>query len=73
MKTAFKNVKEMLFNPPSIAAELHFRAQLLQTPYVSLSAIIILDELCVDAYELYLATRTYPDIRENLVLIGYNN
>ena len=56
MKTAFKNVKEMLFNPPSIAAELHFRAQLLQTPYVSLSAIIILDELCVDAYELYLAT-----------------
>lgn len=73
MKTAFKNVKEMLFNPPSIAAELHFRAQLLQTPYVSLSAIIILDELCVDAYELYLATRTYPDIRENLVLIRYNN
>ena len=73
MKTAFKNVKEMLFNPPSIAAELHFRAQLLQTPYVSLSAIIILVELCVDAYELYLATRTYPDIRENLVLIGYNN
>lgn len=73
MKTAFKSVKEMLFNPPPVAIELHFRAQLLQTPYISLSAMIILDELCVDAYELYVATKTYPDIRENLVFIGYNN
>ena len=73
MKTAFKSVKEMLFNPLSIASELEFRAHLLQTPYISLSAIIILDELHLESYELYLSTKTYPDIRENLVLIGYNN
>ena len=73
MKTAFKSVKEMLFNPLPIASELEFRAHLLQMPYISLSAIIILDELHLESYELYLSTKTYPDIRENLVLIGYNN
>lgn len=67
MATSYTCVKEMIQNPPELEAEIAFRAKLLKTYMHTLSPIIILDTLEVAAYEVYLLSKTYHDIREVLV------
>lgn len=68
--TAYKTVKEMLQNPPTIEIELGFRRAYQSSECASLSPLIVLDEIKIETYELFIQSKTYPDIRENLVLIG---
>jgi len=70
MKTNYLTIKEMLQNPPTIEQEILFRNHLLKNVLSSLTPIIILDEVTSSSYELYLSSKTYPDIRENLVFIS---
>ena len=58
LKTSYKSVKEMIFNPPSIKNELKLRNN------YDLSPIIILDELQDKRYEIYLDAVTFFDVRE---------
>lgn len=67
MNTTYKSVKEMLYAPPLVATEMAFRAYLCTTSFYTLNPIIILDELVLGTYELYIASKTYHDIREILV------
>lgn len=69
-KTAYTSVKAILQNPPSVACEMAIRTHLTHSLGFSLTPIIILDEVCVGAYTLFLQSKTYHDIRENLALIS---
>ncbi len=68
-KTSYKNVAHMLQNPPQVECEIEFRMKFLDTFFISLSPIIILDTLEIGKYEIYALAKTYHDIRENLALI----
>lgn len=70
MKTHYTSVNEMLQNPPSVEQEILFRNHFSKNFLSSLTPIIILDEVVSPTYELYLSSKTYPDIRENLVFIS---
>jgi hypothetical protein len=69
-KTAYADVREMLQNPPSIETELDVRKAISGSALLSLSPIFILDALEASSYEIFLQSRTYSDIRENLVFVG---
>ena len=68
--TSYKNVADMFKNPPLIEQEVTFRMQFLETKFLSLSPLIIVDRLKMGKYEIYALSKTYHDIRENLALIG---
>ena len=68
--THYANVKEMLQNPPTIETEMMFRNRFMNALCASLTPLIVLDEVHVGSYELFLQSQTYHDIRENLVLIS---
>jgi hypothetical protein len=68
--THYTNVQEMLQNPPTIAVEMAFRNGIIMSPFTSLTPLIVLDEVKIESYELFIQSFTYPDIRENLVLIS---
>ena len=59
----------MLKNPPAIEQEIDFRIQLLETKLFNLSPIIILDSIEIGRYVIYVLSKIYHDIRENLVLM----
>ncbi|ACZ11221.1 epoxyqueuosine reductase QueH [Sulfurospirillum deleyianum] len=66
----YDSVKEMLQNPPTIACEIRVREAICGRFSFSLSPLIVLDEVEMGGYELCVESKSYPDIRENLVLIG---
>jgi len=68
--TDYKTLKEMLQNPPTIEREIAFRNTYTKSKVLSLTPLIVLDEVKVDSYELFIQSKTYQDIRENLVLIS---
>jgi hypothetical protein len=59
----------MLVSPPSIESEIKCREALFNSLLLSLSPIIVLDKVDLEHYEIYALSKTYQDIRENLVLI----
>lgn len=67
--TSYKNVADMLKNPPPIEQEIDFRMQFLETKLLSLSPLVIVDCIEKGQYEIYALSQTYHDIRENLVLM----
>lgn len=68
--THYATVKEMLQNPPTVEREMAFRNSIMKSPFASLTPLVVLDEIKVDSYELFIQSKTYNDIRENLVLIS---
>lgn len=64
--TSYKNVKELMYNPQSFEKELNLRNQILKNPY-DLSALIVLDEIKNEKYEIEINATTYEDIKEELV------
>ncbi len=68
-KLCYKNVKALLFNPPSFQEEMMLRTNLTKD-ILNLSPIIVLDEIITDAkLTLYLDASTYEDIKEKIILI----
>ena len=68
--THYATVTEMLQNPPTVEKEMMFRNECMKSIFASLTPLIILDEVKIDVYELFIQSRIYQDIRENLVLIS---
>ena len=66
---SFKTVKEMSFYPIDIQKEIEVRNKLL-APYDT-SPIIVVDEIPQKRVEIYLNSRVYNDVRENLVILGH--
>ena len=68
--TQYKTLKALLQNPPTIEKEITFRNSVMNSLGASLSPLIVLDEVKIETYELFIQSKTYHDIRENLVLIS---
>lgn len=67
MNTRYHSVADMLLNPPEIDTEIAFRIKFSSSPLLSFSPIIVLDEIDLGSFEVYLLSKTYHDIREVLV------
>jgi hypothetical protein len=65
-KTEYKEIKELIFNPPSFEEELKFRNSLTFTNY-DLTPIIILKEILSSKLSISLKAKTYEDVREKLI------
>ena len=64
--TDYKNVTELIFNPPSFADEVDMRNSLGITPY-DLSVIMIVDEIPTKKIELRCQSHTFNDVKEVLI------
>jgi len=64
--TNYKNVTELIFNPPSFVDEVTIRSSLGVTPY-DLSVIMIVDEIPTKKIELRCQSRTFSDVKEVLI------
>ena len=67
--TSYKSVAHILKNPPTIEQEIDFRIQFLATKLLNLFPLVIVDSIKMGQYEIYALSKTYHDIRENLVLM----
>ena len=67
-KLNYKTTKELIFNPPTIEIELNFRDKLTSANY-DLTPIIIVDEIPQNKLTLELESKTYEDIKEELIII----
>ena len=62
----YKDILELITNPPSFEDELKIRDKLINNPY-DLSAIFVLDELITSKLDIYLESKTYEDMKEVLI------
>lgn len=65
----YQSVKDIRQNPPSIEEEIALRHKLTGT-YFSLTPIVVLDKIYLEKpYSLYIDSKIWPDVRENLMKI----
>ena len=64
--TSYKNVIDLMYNPLDFKIELDIRNKITNNPF-DLSAIIILDNILDDKYEIELNALTYEDIKEEII------
>ena len=69
LKSSYKNVSQMMKNPPSVEEEMHVRQSLSNSYLSTLNPIIVLDSVEEKKYEILLNAKTYNDVREVLVKI----
>ncbi|RXJ66788.1 diacylglucosamine hydrolase like protein [Halarcobacter ebronensis] len=64
--SSYKNVKSLIFNPPTFESELNIRDAITKNPY-GLSTIIIVDEVIDGKYEIELDSVVYEDVKEVII------
>lgn len=67
---SYKNIAQMMQNPPAIEEEIMVRKKLSMSEMLSLNALIVLDSLDITKLEIIINAKTYSDVRENLVKVG---
>ena len=65
-KTDYKNIKDIIFNPPSFNKEVELRLKLNVTAY-DLSAILVVQEIPKNKIEILLQSKIYSDVKEVLI------
>ncbi len=65
--TAYRNVTELIYEPPAPEKELALRQQLCQTPF-DLTPIIVTDDTPQGKYTLFLDAKVYEDTKERLII-----
>ncbi len=68
--TDYKNIYDMMKNPLKFEDEIKIRNHLSNSVLPTLFVIVVLDEVKIQKYEIYLKSKVYEDVRENLVKIG---
>ena len=66
----YKNVDEISRKPLGFEDEIKIRNFLSNSVLPTLFGIVVLDEIKIAKYEIYLNAKVYEDVRENLVKIG---
>ncbi len=70
LKSNYKNIQDIITNPPTIEEELSLRNTIIDNLY-SLSPIIILQDIELnDKFKLFLNAQTYDDTRESLIVFS---
>lgn len=65
-KTHYKTVLELVYNPLKFEEELKIRNTITQNPY-DLSALIVLDKITDEKYELEINAKIYEDVEEKII------
>ena len=66
----YKNIKELLYNPPLFKDEVILRNKI-DDNFHSLNTIIIVEDIDKMAkYELFIDYKLYEDVKENLIFLG---
>jgi len=66
----YKNMKELLYSPPSFTEEVELRNKIDKTLY-SLNTILVVEDIDKTAkYELSCEYKLYEDVKENLIFLG---
>ncbi|WP_024954961.1 epoxyqueuosine reductase QueH [Sulfurospirillum arcachonense] len=69
LETSYINVAALMKKPPLVEEEIRVRKELLLSDMMSLNPIIILDTIEKQKFEILIKSKTYIDIRENLVKV----
>ena len=64
----YKNIKELIFNPPNFEEELTIRTSLLDQNY-NLTPIIVVNEILDSKLTIQLDAKTYEDVKEKLIIL----
>lgn len=64
--TNYKHTIELLYKPLSFEKELEVRNKIVKNPY-DLSALIVLDEIKDEKYEIQIDAKTYDDVKEEII------
>jgi len=67
-KSSYKNIQELIFNPPNVDDELCLREHISGFSY-DLSPIIVVESIPYNKLTLLLDTKTYEDTREKLIIL----
>jgi len=67
-QTQYKNINELIFNPPSFDEELKIRNTISNSNY-DLTPIIILDNISEKKLTIELNAKTYEDTKEKLIIL----
>ena len=67
-ETDFKNIKELIFNPPSFEKEIKTRALIASSSY-DLTPIIVVEEIAASKLTVELDAKTYEDTKEKLIIL----
>jgi hypothetical protein len=68
LKKDYKNITELIFNPPTLEEELSLREKISGCSY-DLSPIIVVSEIPTSKLTFHLDAKTYQDTREKLIII----
>ena len=64
----YKNVLELIYNPPSFEEEINLRKELLGD--YDLSTLIVVDEIPKGKVELKIDSKIYEDVKEELIILN---
>lgn len=64
--TSYSCVKDLMYSPSSFNEELQIRNKIVNSPY-DLSAVIVLDKIEDEKYEIELNATTYDDVKEEII------
>lgn len=64
----YTTIKELIFHPPSFETEVKLRSLIVHTPY-DLGAILVVDKIPDAKIEIICESKTYSDVKENLITI----
>ncbi|MEA3228442.1 MAG: epoxyqueuosine reductase QueH [Campylobacterota bacterium] len=68
LKTEYKTVTQLIYNPPSLDTELQLRTQLLNSLY-SLTPIIVVEKIVDKKLTIFLDAKAYEDTKEKIILL----
>jgi predicted adenine nucleotide alpha hydrolase (AANH) superfamily ATPase len=67
-QTQYKDINELIFNPPSLNDELKSRELLTGSNY-DLTPVIVMQEIPQGKLEIHLDSKTYEDVKEKLIIL----
>ncbi|MEA3315889.1 MAG: epoxyqueuosine reductase QueH [Campylobacterota bacterium] len=67
LKTNYKNILELIYNPPKFEDELKLRDKITKSNFYDLSTIIILEEISKNKIEIFINYHIYDDVKERLI------
>lgn len=64
----YKTVLELMFNPPKLDDELNIRQKILNNNF-DISCVVVLDNIPTNKLEIYINSKVYEDVKEQIVLL----
>jgi hypothetical protein len=67
-KSNYKNIQELIYNPLPFKVENDFKSKLLNNSF-DISCVVVLDNIPTTKIEIFLDSKLYEDIKEDIILL----